>query len=566
MRRIWVGGWLLFACAGFAHAQQFPSPLPSASSATIPSPALPATDPAPATPPVLATRQTTFTIPFAVDAPRAVSEVQLHVSSDQGKTWSVANRQRPDGGHFLFRAPADGEYWFATRTIDIQGRGPADDNYTPELRVRVDTTTPKADISARVGPHGEIIANWQASDEDLVAESVAIEYQAAGDLRWQSVVLDPTKTKQNGAARSGEATWVPQSNHRAIRLRIVARDSAGNSAVVNRGIYLPSARSPGKTPDSRLPAPIDADPFRREDVKVSSKPPEAWPAENLPAAIVAKPINTGTSIAEAVGPFQAITTPVAPPVASRAEAPPADRPAVRSFDNPPTAPPPSLTPSPRAPEPAAANPNVPADAQPSFTTKKRFRLDYDSDGVPVDQIASVELWGTHDGGKSWIKWGDDPDRLSPFEVEVEQEGAFGYRIVVVHRNGMAGHTPKAGDAADIWVGVDATQPVAKFGTVAYGKGASSGQLQIQWTASDNWLSSRPITLSYSTDPQGPWTVIDGGLANTGQYFWRVDPAVPRRIYLRLEARDQAGNVGEDRLPEVVELEGLVPRGRIRGIE
>lgn len=517
-------------------------------------------------PPVLATRQTTFAIPFAVDAPRAASEVQLHVSSDHGRTWSVASRELPSAGRFVFRAESDGEYWFATRTIDLQGRGPAADKLSPELRVRVDTTTPKADLSARVGPHGEIIANWHASDDDLVAESVIIEYQAAGDQRWQPVVIDQTKTKLEGATRSGEASWVPQTNHRAISLRIVARDGAGNSTVVNRGVYLPSNRPAAKVFDGRTPAPIDADPFRRDDAPVSSKPPEKWPAENEPSRTTSQVTTTRQAITEALGSVAPIAVPIEKPVANDASTPAFDRPPPpRSFEGDKPDPPP-LADTPRSADIAPAHPNVPASAEPSFTAKKRFRLEYDADGVPVEQIASVELWGTHDGGKSWLKWGDDPDRQSPFEVEVEQEGAFGFRIVVVHRNGMAGHTPRAGDAADIWVGVDATQPTAKFGSVAYGKGISSGQLQVQWTASDEWLASRPVTLSYSTDPQGPWTVIAGGLANTGQYFWRVDPNVPRKVYLQLEVRDQAGNVAIDRLPEVVELEGLVPRGRIRGVE
>jgi hypothetical protein len=333
---------------------------------------------------------------------------------------------------------------------------------------------------------------------------------------------------------------------------------------VNRGVYLPNARSPANARDGKSPAPLDVDPFRRDDVKVSDKPPERWPAENEKLREVSKP-----SVADLLPQFKPVAVPIASSVATNADAP-LDRPPVRSFTAPPAEPATTqLPPSPSEPQAVDIGPkreDLPANADPSFTTKKRFKLDYDSDGIPASDIAAVELWGTHDAGKTWLKWGADPDRQSPFEVEVEQEGAFGFRIVLVHRNGMAGHTPRAGDAADIWVGVDGTLPVAKFGSVAYGKGASSGQLQIQWTASDDWLASRPVTLSYSTDPQGPWTSLATGLANTGQYFWRVEPSVPRRIYLKLEVRDQAGNVAEDRLPDLIELEGLAPHGRIKGLE
>jgi len=35
--------------------------------------------------------------------------------------------------------------------------------------------------------------------------------------------------------------------------------------------------------------------------------------------------------------------------------------------------------------------------------------------------------------------------------------------------------------------------------------------------------------------------------------------------LRLEARDQAGNVGVFQLKQMIDISGLVPRGRIRGV-
>jgi hypothetical protein len=130
---------------------------------------------------------------------------------------------------------------------------------------------------------------------------------------------------------------------------------------------------------------------------------------------------------------------------------------------------------------------------------------------------------------------------------------------------MASHAPRAGDAADIWVGVDTTRPSVKLRSVAFGKGHQAGHLIIQWQAADEWLTPRPITIFYATAPEGPWSTVAAGLANSGEYLWRVEPSVPRRVFLKLETRDLAGNVTEDQLAEAVELEGLVPRGRIRAV-
>jgi hypothetical protein len=560
---------MLLAGAAWAQAQQFPPPNQPPSASASPTAAATEENSSPAP---LATRQTSFTIPFSVDPRTGASEVQLHVSRDQGKTWSVYSRQKPDAGKFFFRAGDDGEYWFASRTVDAKGQGLPLDKLTPQLRVRVDTAAPKADLVARVGKEGEIIAEWHATDADLVVESVKIEYQGAGDRQWQSVALDANNFQREGTKTSGKAAWLPVSNQRAINLKITARDAAGNAAVVNRGVYLPSVPL-AATARPKGPAPLNVDPFQRETGRVSSKPPEAWPDEKL----AAKPVVEKPSAEAAFPKVQAVSTPIAGPVAGLPEigtrsvsedaigtrSVSEDAIGTRSVsEGAPANDPPPLTDPPRElDEPLKDSP-----IEPVYTAKKRFKLDYDSDNIPLNDIASVELWGTHDRGKTWLKWGTDPDRQTPFEVEVDDEGLFGFRVVIAHANGMAGSPPRTGDSPDIWVGVDVTAPAARFGSIAYGRGQNSGQLQIDWAASDENLTARPITLSYSTDPQGPWTPLAAGLANTGQFFWRVEPSVPRKVYLRLDVRDQAGNVSEDRTRDIIELEGLVPRGRIRGVE
>jgi hypothetical protein len=179
-------------------------------------------------------------------------------------------------------------------------------------------------------------------------------------------------------------------------------------------------------------------------------------------------------------------------------------------------------------------------------------------------VDAVELWGTTDAGRSWAKWGTDPDRVSPFDVEVNSETVYGFRIVIVGRNGLATITPQPGDAADIWVGIDATRPMAHLTGAAYGQGEAAGKLDIRWEAADENLASRPVTLAISDRPDGPFSPIAAGLPNTGQYYWEFDPRSPRQIYLRLEVRDDAGNTAIDQLTEPIKVEGLEPKGRIRG--
>jgi hypothetical protein len=227
---------------------------------------------------------------------------------------------------------------------------------------------------------------------------------------------------------------------------------------------------------------------------------------------------------------------------------------------------PEIMPAPRPTEPLLDTEPIdaPLGQRPRLTNSRRFSLDYDVESVGPEGVSDVELWGTSDGGSSWAKWGADPDRVSPFDVEVNGEAIYGFRIVIVGKSGLATSAPKAGDAADIWVGIDTTRPQSRLTGAAYGQGEAAGKLDIRWEAGDANLGPRPITLAIGDRPDGPFTPIAAGLPNTGQYFWEFDPRSPRQIYLRLEVRDEAGNVAIDQLTEPIRVEGLEPKGRIRG--
>lgn len=213
----------------------------------------------------------------------------------------------------------------------------------------------------------------------------------------------------------------------------------------------------------------------------------------------------------------------------------------------------------------ATTDSIPAGTEPRLTNAKRFSLDYDVESVGPEGIAEVELWGTSDGGKTWLKWGADPDRISPMEVEVASEATYGFRVLILGKNGLEGNKPQSGDDADIWVNIDVTRPIARITAAAYGKGESAGKLDIRWEASDANLGRRPVTLLYSDRPEGKFTVIAAGLENTGQYLWQFDPRSPRTIYLRMEVRDDAGNIAIDQLTDPISIEGLIPKGRIRSL-
>lgn len=222
---------------------------------------------------------------------------------------------------------------------------------------------------------------------------------------------------------------------------------------------------------------------------------------------------------------------------------------------------PSATALPRlgAPKPASK-----AKVEALHANTRAFSLDYKIENDPGAPITEVELWGTIDEGRTWEVWGQDPDRKSPFDIEVENDGLFGFRMVIVGANGLASNRPRSGDDADAWILVDTVKPLARINSALYGKGQEAGALIIEYTVTDDALPDRPISLFFSEKPQGPWETISSGIRNQGRYVWPTTPNLPPKIYLKIEAMDVAGNVASSILDLPIDVEGIAPRGRIQG--
>jgi hypothetical protein len=196
---------------------------------------------------------------------------------------------------------------------------------------------------------------------------------------------------------------------------------------------------------------------------------------------------------------------------------------------------------------------------------RAFEVDYDLQAHAAVGVATVELWGTLDQGATWEKWGEDPDKKSPMEISVLEEGLFGFRMVVVGGHGLATRRPAPGDSADVWIQVDTTRPTVRFLAAQFGTGDETGALVLRYQAEDDFLADRPIKILMGPTAEGPWVTVSADQPVRDSFLLRGDPSMPPSVYLRIEAVDRAGNVGGHTLDAPVDLEGLVPQGRIQGV-
>ena len=132
----------------------------------------------------------------------------------------------------------------------------------------------------------------------------------------------------------------------------------------------------------------------------------------------------------------------------------------------------------------------------------KFKLQYAVEDAGPSGPATVELWITHDGGRTWIRRGGDEDRVSPIEVDLGGEGTFGVCLVARSASGLGDQPPAPGDPPQSWVEVDSTAPVVQIQTPQIGTGVNAGKVAIAWKASDLHLPARSVTLSWRPDQPG----------------------------------------------------------------
>lgn len=520
---------------------------------------------------------------------KLIGQVQLFVARNGENMWAQEAEVTPDRDAFVFSAKDDGIYWFQIVTIDRQGRKDPPDvtKEPPALKVVVDTTKPFVNF-LNVRRNGEeVLVEWEVRDKypNENATKVYFRPATAADSYWQEVTLP-------AGARNG--VRFPSGTAAPVIVRVVAKDLAGNVGEGQREVTATAAPNP--TTVSMSP--------------VTALPPTVTPTIPAPTALVpTAPSAPAAPVAPPVNPVVAAPTPQPPPVNPAPMLPVAAGPGtpIASGQGIPAAPsyPPPNSVVPAGPTvPPVASPNILASGSgqsalpaPSVETNRvqvvnspQFGVNYEVEQRGPSGISRVDLWVTRDDGRTWMRWSQHEGRDSPIPVRValdvrgntQLEGLYGFRLVAVSGAGLSDPPPMNGDAPDLRIVLDVTPPVVKIFE------PSSDPIQrdtivIQWDAADRNFGDDPILLEWSEGPAGPWrpvaigandsivqaTAVGGASArrvtNTGRFAWRVPMGLPAKVYLKVSARDAAGNTTEVVTPNPILIDLTKPRAKITGI-
>jgi hypothetical protein len=537
-------------------------------------------------PDVVAMNNRNFQIPIHIDPAQRdkVKELLLFASTDQGLTWNQVAVASPDKDAFVFYAPTDGLYWFNICVVDPQGnREPADIYKSPpRQKVLVDTLKPNLRITSAERQGDEVAVAWEIQEDHPDLNTLKLEYRTpeAPTWMWYSAAVTPTMIGQ------GRFRFL---NSGPVFVRVQVADLAGNISVVQtqvpgkQGELTSAAAVPpvGQSGSTSMPAPPTTNVAASVSQNAAPQPSPVTPQpERMPPIQPASLTQTAPSNLSQGYPSppsaldgripanMSSVAPAASPVPERPWTPPpgtnypqqggyvpdpgGQQVATTAYAN-----------NVYAPTGAPAWPRPPAGPT-QITNSTQVTLDYEVSKVGPSGVGSVELYLTQDEGHTWQRYADDPKLKPPMTVNLPGEGVFGLRLVVRSRAGLGQRPPQSGDLPQMRVEVDTTPPVAKL-FPPQPDPRRRDALLLTWNASDHNLAPNPITLQWSERPDGPWQMIAADVTNSGRYTWTLSQTLPYRVYLRLLARDAAGNVGMDQTSEAVLIDLHEPEGQIKGI-
>jgi hypothetical protein len=489
-------------------------------------------------------REIQIPINFDPEQRKEIRELLLFATKSQAERWELVARETAEKDVFNFKATEDGFYWFTMMVVDKKGnRDPKDINSAPPgLKVLIDTKAPIINLKSAEKQGDDVVVTWAIQEAYPDWKTLKLEARGS-DGKWYRVEAQGVAT---GSARipRGVSAGISQ-----VRMELFdVAENRGESGI--KDVTEPVVPIIGKT---EIPlAPLN-DPMRNPIRNVSGEGPlpEIAPVPNRDEAI---PPNTPQPIAR--------TTP--------------KNSVNRENTN---------TDQPKAETTPSLNPNERRLADLVPINVSRFDMSFDVESRGPSGISKAQLWVTRDDGKTWKLWTEQDRSESSIEVDLDVkgnpqlEGVYGFKVVLVSGGGLTKGQPKGGDLPDYRVDVDLTAPeIDLYPPVPDPKERDS--LILRWKAHDRNMTSSPITLEWSEKKEGPWSPIatqeirdtsySGGpparrLPNIGSHAWKVAPNVPARVFLKISARDTAGNVSEAITDTPVLVDLSKPEAKIQGI-
>lgn len=445
------------------------------------------------------TNKSRFKIPFRFDAAEleqlGAREVELLESRDRGATWRSRDRIEPNAGRFQYEATETGSYWFCLKLIDRDKKPHPPTPAKAGLKVFVDLDLPDVDLRLTQRSPGTVQIAWSVDDAALELNTLRLRIRQP-QREWKEHAIRRAVTGSEDIRVEGTGIFEAE---------LSVADLAGNETVATKEVRIRSS-----TPSA---------PTTRE--KIAGKQRDAG-GDRLEMASQFPGARPQTAKGRLTEPTVARSTPATP-----AKEPDSGPRNVRR----------TATNDLRVTEPRVTTPRTVR-----YVNTLQFELNYRVREVDPNEKIAVELWMTSDGGASWQLARRDDDGRSPMQVSVDQPGEYGVQLSWRSRTGRSMPRPQDGTAPrDLFI-VDRRAPELELLGVQSVRSERGQGVTIRWKAADEHFGERPLRLMWATSAEGPWDEAVAEMPNDGEFHWQPAAHIPETVYVRLEARDLAGNL------------------------
>jgi hypothetical protein len=507
------------------------------------------------------TKELVFHLPVSLQEKMRsnIRELQLFMKSGSGD-WQCREIAPATQRSFTFKAPGDGEYWFALVTVDTKGTQlPNDLSRLPAgeiIKVVVDTQAPSFELRPIKLANGEVVLRCLVNDANPDPTAIKIVCQGSDEV---------TRTLEAKAGMPG-VFRVNSPEDFANPVHVTVTDLAGNITTGEVNLQETVAKLwQGATPHGAAISPSTKTAEVMKTSEDSSAPPTQMVQQSAPV------VQTGSANPQVPAVSQRapeqnviIAGPGAMSQGAANAAVSKTTEGLKTSEVISGASVPSLEMAHNQHQPAAAPSQVPAGSiQRQFINTTRASLDYRIDQVGPSGVGKVEVWVTSDQGVTWKRHCEDADRRSPAEFDLPGDGLYGVRVIVTNGNGFGGRPPVPGEQPQIWIEVDTVAPTVQLKETE--PSTNGGSIDLRWTANDKNLGSEPINLYFATRREGPWQPVARGLKNDGMYRWTFPRDMGPQFFVRLEAMDMAGNAARCESPNAIVLDTTEPKSSILGV-
>jgi hypothetical protein len=219
----------------------------------------------------------------------------------------------------------------------------------------------------------------------------------------------------------------------------------------------------------------------------------------------------------------------------------------------------SEQPAPSRPVPTGQQaPREPEKDSAIHVNRRSFRLEYALDDIGPTGVGKLEVWVTRDG-RDWARHPEAVPAKGHATVTVPHDGRWGFTLIPRSGAGRTRPAPRAMEAPQVWVEVDTRPPGVAILDAAVRVVDGEGVLRVGFQVEDSHLRGGPVAVSCAPTPEGPWSPLARGLPEVGEFTCPLR-SLPHEFYVRVQAEDRAGNVGQA-VSERIQADLKTPRVR-----